>query len=63
MDKYYRYQLIYPFESNKIYKSKSIKKAVNKCYNDYVKLYNGDIKIFCIINLDTKIEYKFQIDK
>lgn len=61
--KYYRYQLIYPIESNKIYKSKSFDKVVTKCWNDYKRLYEGNEKIFSIMNLDTKVEYKFRINK
>lgn len=61
--KYYKYQLIYPIEGNKIYKSKSFEDVAMKCYNDYIKLYKGDENIFCILNLDTKIEYKFKVNK
>jgi len=58
MDKYYRYQLSYPIEGNKIYKSRSLNKVVKKCL---FELEQNDINkdMFCIINLDTKIEYRF----
>ena len=59
MDKYYRYQLSYPIEGNKIYKSRSLNKVVKKCL---FELEQNDINkdMFCIINLDTKIEYRFK---
>lgn len=56
--KYYRYQLTYPFEGDKIYKSKSITKVVHKCYHDLIK-FNIKNDVFCITNLDKNIEYKF----
>lgn len=57
--KYYRYQLTFPFESNKIYRSKSLKKVITKCYHDYKKFSDIDEGLFCITNLDKDIEYKF----
>lgn len=64
IDKYYRYQLTYPIEGNKIYKSRSLKKVARKCYDEIKNL--SDIKekqIFCITNLDKKLEYKFTLAK
>lgn len=63
-DKYYRYQLTYPIEGNKIYKSRSLKKVAKKCYDEIKNL--SDIKekqVFCITNLDEKLEYKFTLEK
>lgn len=60
--KYYRYQLVYPFESDIIYKSSSLKKIVDKCYKDIIKL-NKNYDTFHIMNLDKGIVYKFTKDK
>ena len=66
MNKYHRYQLTFPYESNKIYKSKSFDKAINKCYQEFKQLKipneNKEYNIFCVTNLDKNIEFKFQID-
>jgi len=61
-EKYYRYQMTFPIQSNKIHKSKSLKNIVHKCYNEY-KIFSdiGD-GMFCITNLDKNIEYKFKIN-
>lgn len=60
--KYFRYQVTYPFEGNKIYKSRSISKAINKCYKEYKNVY-PDIRdgIFYVTNLDKNIKYKINI--
>jgi hypothetical protein len=60
-NKYYRYQLTYPFEGSKIYKSKKLSKIVKKCYNEYKK--NNDIGegLFCITNIDKGVEYHFGV--
>jgi len=62
MDKYYRYQLSYPIEGNKIYKSRSLNKVVKKCLLE-LEQNNINKDIFCIINLDNKIEYRFKKKK
>ena len=62
-DKYYRYQMTYPYESTKIYKSKNFDKVVNKCYNNYNQYNNIENGMFCITNLDKNIEYKFKVTK
>jgi len=63
MNKYYRYQLTYPIEGTKIYKSKKLSNIVKKCYKEYKKV--SDIKegLFCITNIDKNVEYQFGIKK
>ena len=63
-DKYYSFQLTFPFIGNKIYRSKSKEKAINKCYREY-KLLQQNItnNIFGVTDLDRKIEYRFEINK
>lgn len=61
--KYYNYQMTFPIESHKIHKSKSLKKVVKKCYNEYKKITDLNEGIFCITNLDKDIEYKFKVKK
>lgn len=60
-DKYYNYQLTFPFIGNKIYKSKSRTKAIDKCYNEYIKSEYNNNKIFGVTDLDSKIEYRFEM--
>jgi len=63
-DKYYSFQLTYPFIGNKIFKSKSKQKAVNKCYQEYKTLQcSFQENIFGVTDLDKKIEYRFEINK
>lgn len=61
--KYYKYQLTYPIEGNKIYKSRSLRKVVGKCLKDYKKNYFNENGIFHITNLDRDVEYRFKIKK
>lgn len=60
-NKYYRYQMTFPFESNKIHKSKSLKKVVKKCYGEYKSFSDINDGMFCITNLDKNTEYRFKI--
>src|SRR5436190_8652523 len=60
-DKYYKYQMTFPFEGNKIYKSKSLSKVVKKCYKDYKKFSDINEGLFCVTNIDKDIEYRFQV--
>jgi hypothetical protein len=65
--KYNRYQLTYPSEGN-IYQTRSFKKAIQKCYNDFKQsnnllsnnLLGGE---FIVSNLDSKTEYKFKVNE
>jgi len=61
-EKYHKYQLTFPFEGSKIYKSRSINYAVKKCYEEYIKseYYNRN-NVFHVTDIDSKIEYKFHI--
>lgn len=61
MNSYNRYQLVYPFESNKIYKSKSLKKVAQKCYSECLKI-GITVNTFKIMDLDKNIEYIFTIN-
>lgn len=67
MDKYYRYQLTFPYEGNKIYRSKSHDKAIKKCYQEFKQLNISEkdktYSIFGVTNLDKNIEYKFQMNQ
>jgi hypothetical protein len=58
--KRYRYQLTFPFEGNKIYKSSSSKDVVKKCYNEFKTFSDIGEGLFCITNLDKNVEYRFQ---
>ena len=63
-DKYHSFQLTYPVIGNKIYRSKSKEKAINKCYQEYKLLqYNLQENIFGVTDLDKKIEYHFKINQ
>jgi hypothetical protein len=62
MDKFYRYQLSFPIEGDKIYKSKSINNVVKKCIYDCYRLGHNP-EIVGIYDLDQKTEYKFKISK
>lgn len=63
-DKYYSFRLTYPFNGNKIYRSKSKDKVIKKCYHEYKTMLNEtnnttNNNIFGITDLDNKIEYRF----
>ena len=58
---YYRYQMTYPFESNKVYKSRSLNKVAQKCSNEFQKMDDIGEGMFCITNLDKNVEYRFKI--
>jgi len=58
---YYRYQMTYPYESNKVYKSRSLNKVAKKCSNEFQKLNDMNEGMFCITNLDKNEEYQFKI--
>lgn len=62
MDKFYRFQLSFPIEGDKIYKSKSINNVVKKCILDCHRLGQNPETIG-IYNLDQRSEYKFKISK
>jgi hypothetical protein len=61
LDKYHRYQLTYPFEGSKIYKSRSRNNAIRKCYDEYIKSEKHISNEFRITDIDTRVEYKFMI--
>lgn len=59
----YRFQLTYPIEGHTVHKSKSGKRAIKKCCNDY-RYYNGTKDgIFGVTDLDTGVEYHFQVQE
>lgn len=60
-ERYYKFQMTYPFESNKIHKSKSLKKVVKKCYKEFKSFSDINEGLFCITNLDKDIEYRFKV--
>jgi len=53
--------MTFPFESNRVYKSKSFKKIVKKCYGEFKQFSDIDEGLFCITNLDKDIEYRFKV--
>lgn len=57
-----RYQIIYPYTSDKIYVENSITKAANKCYNE---IKQRDIKtyIFIVHDIDSGNIFYFNIPK
>jgi len=57
---YNRYRLNYPFEGNKIYQSKSLNRAVKKCYRDFKKLHGSNIGTFTVENMDTNEVYTYK---
>jgi len=61
MKKYNRYQLSFPYEGSKIYKTKLLNRAVKKCYREYINI--NDIKegMFCVTNIDDNTEYRFKV--
>lgn len=61
--KYHRYRLTYPYNGNKIHQSRSLKKGVKKCYNDFKKLDGMKEGMFSVTNIDTKKIYTYRIRK
>lgn len=62
-NKYYRYQLTFPFISNKMYRSSSLKNIIIKCYEELKNSqYYTSTEYFGITNLDRNVEYKFKIN-
>ena len=61
-DTYYRYQMTYPYESTKVYRSKDFDRVVRKCYNNYKTFDGMEYGMFCVTNLDKNIEYKFKVN-
>lgn len=59
--KYYRYQMTYPFESNKVYKSRSLRKVAEKYSREFKTFNDINEGLFCITNIDKNTEYRFQI--
>ncbi|MBA42829.1 MAG: hypothetical protein CMF62_02330 [Magnetococcales bacterium] len=57
----HNYQLTYPFEGDKVYQSKSKKRAFNKCYKDFKHLNDTKDGVFTITDIDTKKDYSFKI--
>ena len=60
-EKYYKFQMTFPVESNKIYKSKSLKKVVKKCYDEFKNFSDIGEGLFGITNLDKDVEYRFKV--
>ena len=60
MSKYHKYQLTYPHVGSTIYKSKSMGKAVKKCYNEFKNLNDLKEGMFGVTDLNNNIEYKFK---
>jgi hypothetical protein len=58
-----RYQLTYPYEGTKIYRSKSLAKVAKRCYIEFKELNDINEGIFSITNIDTNTEYNFKVAK
>jgi len=61
LSKYNKFQLTYPFEGTKVYKSKSLTKAIKKCYKEFKHLNDINEGIFAVTNLNNEKEYHFQV--
>ena len=59
--KYNLYQLTYPYEGSTIYRSKSFKKAIKKCYKDFKDLNDMKEGMFSVTDIDKNIEYQFKV--
>ena len=59
-NKYHKYQLTYPYVGTTVYRSKSMTKAVKKCYNEFKHLNDINEGMFAITDLDDNMEYKFK---
>jgi hypothetical protein len=53
--------MTFPFEGHKIYKSRSFKKVVDKCYNEFERFNDIGDGMFCITNIDKGVEYRFKV--
>jgi len=60
-ERYYKFQMTFPIESNKIYKSKSLNTVVKKCYDEFKNFSDIGEGLFGITNLDRNIEYRFKV--
>jgi hypothetical protein len=54
---YTRYQMIYPYESNKIFRSKTINNVIKKCISEVKPGYVGKLTV---IDLDRNIFYDYE---
>jgi hypothetical protein len=57
----HNYQLTYPFVGDKVYQSKSKKRAFNKCYKEFKYLNDTKDGVFTITDIDKKKDYSFKI--
>src|SRR5579872_496628 len=57
-----RYQIIYPYSSNKIHVAKNIDHGVHKCYQE-LKEYDVKTYIFMVHDIDSGMVYYFNIPK
>lgn len=58
----HRYKLIFPFESDKIYHSSSLRKVTKICYKQFKKFNDIDNGIITIYDIDDNINYDFRIN-
>lgn len=63
MEKQYRFQLITPVVSNKIYLTNSVQKGAGKCFEELKGCGANNFNQFTIMNVDNFETYKFAIDK
>jgi hypothetical protein len=57
----HKFQLIYPFKGDKIYESKSKKKAIKKCYQEFKFLNDNDNGIFTVTDINKNKDLSFKI--
>ena len=56
-----RYQLLYPIPGNKIYESRSLDRAVNRCYKEFRNISDVPEGMFSVMDIDDNTEYQFKI--
>ena len=59
----YKFRLVYPYESDKIYNKTKIKNAADECYNELKQSNNNNYNYFCVMNIDKNHIYNFEIKK
>lgn len=61
----HRYQLVYPFQGTKIYKTSTFNNGIKKCY-DELKMsgkFTNNLEKFTVVDLDTLDAYNFKLKK
>ena len=56
-----KYQLTYPFVSNKIYESRNFDKAVDRCYKEFKHFNDIQDGMFIVTDIDNNMEYRYRV--